>query len=50
MKPDRCRGKRKEAHYNYLSADMQHHRSTKAAVAFLSADPRYNQVNMQIYE
>jgi len=48
MKPDRCRGKRKEAHYNYLSADMQHHRSTKAAVAFLSADPRYNQVNMQI--
>jgi len=27
---------------------MRHHRSTKAAVAFLTADPRYNQVNMQI--
>ena len=37
MKPDKCRGKRKEAHYNYLSADFQYHRSTKAAVAHMKA-------------
>jgi len=37
MKPDRCRGKRKEAHYNYLSADFQYHRSTKAAIAHMKA-------------
>ena len=43
MKPDRCRGKRKEAHYNYLSSDMNYLRSTKAAVAFLKADPRYSE-------
>ena len=36
-------GKRKEAHYNYLSCDMQCLRSTKAAVAFLTNDPRYTQ-------
>ena len=35
MKPDKCRGKRKEAHYNYLSSDFQYHRSTKAAVAHM---------------
>ena len=38
MKPDKCRGKRKEAHYNYLSEDFQYHRSTKAAVAHLKAN------------
>ena len=37
MKPDKCRGKRKEAHYNYLSADFQYHRSTKAAVTHMKA-------------
>ena len=37
MKPDKCRGKRKEAHYNYLSSDFQYHRSTKAAIAHIKA-------------
>ena len=37
MKPDKCRGKRKEAHYNYLSADFQYHRSTKAALAHMKS-------------
>ena len=44
MKPDRCRGKRKEAHYNYLTPDMQYLRSTKAAIAYLNTDDRYSQV------
>ena len=38
MKPDKCRGKRKEAHYNYLSEDFQYLRSTKAAVAHLKSN------------
>ena len=37
MKPDRCRGKRKEAHFNYLSEDYQYHRSTKAAIAHMKS-------------
>ena len=39
----RCRGKRKEAHYNYLSSDFEYHRSTKAAIAHMKTDPNFTQ-------
>ena len=43
MKPDRCRGKRKEAHYNYLSSDFEYHRSTKAAISHMKATAGFTQ-------
>jgi hypothetical protein len=35
MKPDRCRGKRKEAHYNYLSEDCQYYRSLQILLKYI---------------